>query len=58
MEIVFAGNGYLDHWAEQRPALYVSNAGGKKTAEDPRMRELVGVLGTVEAVTFQTRGSA
>ena len=30
----------------------MKNAGGKKTEEDPRMRELVGVLGTVESVTL------
>lgn len=52
VELVFAGNRYFDHWSEQLPAFYVRNAGGKKATEDPRMRELVGVLSTVEAVTL------
>ncbi len=52
VEIVFAGSGYFEHWAEQLPAFYVRAAGGKKTAEDPRMRELVGVLGTVESLSL------
>ena len=50
VEIVFAGNRYFEHWTERLPAFYVEAAGGRQSAEDPRMRELVGVLGAVEAV--------
>ncbi|MEZ4337032.1 MAG: virulence factor SrfC family protein [Sandaracinaceae bacterium] len=50
VELVFAGNRYFDHWADQLPAFYIEAAGGKGGTEDPRMRELVGVLGSVEAV--------
>lgn len=52
VEIVFAGNRYFEHWASQLPLFYVHNAGGKTATEDPRMRELVGVLGTVEGVSL------
>lgn len=50
VEIVFAGNRYFEHWAGQLGTFYVRNAGKDKGADDPRMRELVGVLGAVEAV--------
>lgn len=50
VELVFAGNRYFEHWSAQLPAFYVKAAGGSQAAEDPRMRELVGVLSTVEAV--------
>ena len=50
VELVFAGNRYFEHWAEQLPVFYVQGVGGKGGAEDPRMRELVSVLGDVEAV--------
>lgn len=52
VEIVFAGNRYFEHWADQLPRFYVKNAGkkGKSPLDDPRMRELVGVLNTVESV--------
>ncbi|MCB9596771.1 MAG: hypothetical protein H6719_28875 [Sandaracinaceae bacterium] len=50
VEIVFAGNRYFEHWAEHLPGFYVKAAGGKQTSEDPRMRQLVGVLGTVEGL--------
>ncbi|MBX3271257.1 MAG: hypothetical protein KF729_13405 [Sandaracinaceae bacterium] len=50
VEIVFAGNRYFEHWADRLPAFYVEAAGGRQSADDPRMRELVGVLGAVEAV--------
>ncbi len=52
VEIVFAGNHYFAHWADQLPRFYVKNAGkkGKSALDDPRMRELVGVLTAVESV--------
>lgn len=52
VDIVFAGNRYFDHWAEQLPAFYVRSAGGKALSamDDPRMQQLVRVLGTVESV--------
>lgn len=52
VEIVFAGTRYFDHWSAQLPSFYVKNAGvsAKSAADDPRMRELVGVLSTVEAL--------
>jgi len=50
VELVFAGNHYFEHWAAQLPPFYVASAGAKPADTDPRMRELVGVLGTVEGV--------
>ena len=50
VEIVFAGREYFEHWADALPGFYIQSAGGKQGNEDPRMRELVGVLGTVEGV--------
>jgi hypothetical protein len=54
VEIVFAGSRYFDHWADQLPRFYVKNAGkkGKSPMDDPRMRELVDVLGRVESVSL------
>ncbi len=52
VEIVFAGNRYFHHWADELPGLYLKN-GGLKTqakADDPRIEELVGILGEVEQV--------
>ena len=52
VDIVFAGNRYFEHWAEQLPAFYVRSAGGKLDAslDDPRMKTLVSTLGTVESI--------
>jgi hypothetical protein len=51
VEIVFAGNRYFHHWAEELPGLYLKNGGLKAQtqADDPRVRELVAILGEVEA---------
>ena len=52
VDIVFAGNRYFEHWSVRLPTFYVENAGGaaKSALDDPRVKELVGVLGAVESV--------
>jgi hypothetical protein len=52
VEIVFAGNRYFEHWAQHLPPFYVKNAGvtAKSAMDDPRTRELVSVLSTIEAL--------
>jgi hypothetical protein len=54
VEIVFAGNRYFAHWSAQLPAFYVKNAGvmAKPATDDPRMRDLVGVLSSVESIAL------
>ncbi len=53
VEIVFAGNRYFEHWSANLPDFYMKNAGvvAKTAADDPRVRELVSVLSTVEALS-------
>ncbi|MBZ0117577.1 MAG: putative virulence factor [Sandaracinaceae bacterium] len=54
VELVFAGNRYFEHWAAQLPSFYVRNHGELKQGanEDPRVRELIATLRTVEALTL------
>ncbi len=52
VEIIFAGNLFFEHWAGALPRFYLESAGAAASgnADDPRLRTLVTVLSTVEAV--------
>jgi hypothetical protein len=54
IEIVFAGNRYFEHWGANLPGFYIKNAGvvAKAASDDPRVRDLVGVLSTVESLAL------
>jgi hypothetical protein len=51
VEIVFAGNRYFRHWAQELDGFYAKNGGGSKVAiDDPKVKALLAVLQRVEGV--------